>query len=527
MVRRPPTTASAAAFARASAPRLATLAMALVALLTCGATLGAPLTSAASGPRASTRHVSRAPSAPQLPGVDVAANTSKPGPPVPQDFLGLSFEMSALPQIARYGNRGNLVALLRSLGTGVLRFGGASADTRIAWTDNRTPRPAWASGVIDVYDLRGLAALAAASGWHVVLTVGLVHFEPVAAAREVAAAKAALGEWLVGIELGNEPNAYALHGMRSEPWTAPQYDAEVGVYRSAIEASAPGIPLLGPDVSGSRAFESWGPAELIGQRPALLTGHHYPLGCEQVPKPSITRLLSPQVRRKEIASLHRYVLISQAGNTPFRMDETNSVSCGGVAGISNTFASALWAAAYIPALMSAGAVGINLHGNPGNCRGYSPVCAASLAELSQGMLGAQPEWYAVLMAKSLIGSRPLPVTVANPHRRNMQASAFLAPNGVLQFTVVDDDRPGDRRTLVRLPVGAGYSAASVLALTGPSPAALSDVSLGGSEVESTGSWSPANTPARSVKRGVVMVALRPSSAALISVFPSVRRAGGH
>jgi len=71
--------------------------------------------------------------------VTVGVDRTRPGPAVPPDFLGLSFEMSSLPQMARYADRGNLVTLLRSLGPGVLRFGGVSADTRIAWTDARTP----------------------------------------------------------------------------------------------------------------------------------------------------------------------------------------------------------------------------------------------------------------------------------------------------------------------------------------------------------------------------------------------------
>ena len=119
-----------------------------------------------------------------------------PGRPVPPLYLGLSFEISALPQIAAYAYSGDFTNLLRSLGAGVLRFGGISADTRIAWTDSRTPRPAWASGVIDPADLRELRVLAQRSGWHVMLTVGIAHYEPRAAAREVAAARRILGPWL-------------------------------------------------------------------------------------------------------------------------------------------------------------------------------------------------------------------------------------------------------------------------------------------------------------------------------------------
>ncbi len=455
---------------------------------------------------------------PTGPIVTLVADPTRPGPVVQPAFIGLSFEMSALPQIARYSSRGDFVTMLRSLGPGMLRFGGASADTRIAWTDNRTPRPAWASGVVDVEDLRQLAALAAASGWRVVLTVGIVHFEPQAAAREAAAAKAVLGESLAGIEIGNEPNAYALHAARPEPWTFARYAEEVATYRGAIEAAAPGIPLLGPDVSGSAAFETWGPGEAVDERPVMLTGHHYPLGCEQLPPPSIERLLSAPIHAREVNSLRRYIAIAQAGGTPFRLDETNSVSCGGVAGISDTFASALWAAGFLPQVLSAGAVGFNMHGNPSRCDGYTPVCAPGAAALSEGALVAQPEWYALLMLRGLVGDRPLPTTVyRSPRSTNVLASTFVAPDGRLDFVLVDDDPSGQRPATVRLRVGPGFSGASVLALNGESQVALSGVTLGGHEVSPGGGWTPGRLPSVAVRQGTATITLAPSSAALVGI----------
>ena len=482
--------------------------------------LACVLFAAPSALAAARSHARRAQPAPRGPLVTVLADRTRPGARVAPGFLGLSFEMSALPQIARYSDRGDLVTMLRSLGPGVLRFGGVSADTRIAWTDSRTPRPAWATNVVDPDDLRALGGLAAASGWQIVLTVGIVHFEPVAAAREVAAAKAALGGSLAGIEIGNEPNAYALHAMRGEPWTFVQYAEEVAQYRAAIEAAAPGIPLLGPDVSGSAAFETWGPGEAVDERPLLLTGHHYPLGCEQVPHPSIARLLSTQIRAKELGSLRRYVAIARAANTPFRLDETNSVSCGGVAGISDTFASALWAAGFLPQVVSSGAVGFNLHGNPSRCDGYTPVCAPGPEALSEGALVAQPEWYALLMLRGIVGDRPLPSIVTRaPRSSNVQASAFVAADGRVDFVLVDDDPPGARAATVRLRVGAGYSGGSVLVLRGESPQAVSGETLGGREVAADGSWAPGRLPALAVRSGTAALTLAPSSAALVGVAP--------
>jgi len=450
--------------------------------------------------------------------VSVSIEVNRPGRPVPPRFLGLSFEAAAMSQIATYGERGNLVTLLRSLGPGLLRFGGVSADTRTAWTDRLTPRPAWASGTLNAGDLRGLAKLASRSGWRVLLTVGLAHYDPTAAAREAAAARAALGPWLAGIEVGNEPDAYGYHHLRPMPWTYARYDAEVRRYRRVIERAAPGIPLAGPGVSGSLVFESWGPGEAAGQRPALLTGHHYPLGCHQTPAPSIARLLSADTRRLESQSLHRYMSVSRASGIPFRLDEANSVSCGGKAGISDTFAASLWAVGYITQTMSAGVAGINLQGNPANCRGYSPVCAARPGRLAAGVLSAKPEWYALLLTSALIGERPLRCTISSAGRRNVIVRAFRGPNGRLHVVIVEDDPPGTAAASIVLRVGAGYRAATVLALAAPSPGARSGVTLGARAVASDGSWRvPSDLQRVAARGGLISLTVAPSSAALLTI----------
>jgi len=497
------------------------LASLLAALCAAVVPLASSATPAAPGARhEATRKVAK-PKSP-MPSVTVSLDTAHPGSPVPEDFLGLSFEMSSLPQIARYGSRGDFIAMLRSLGTGVLRFGGVSADTRIAWTDARTPRPAWASGVVDADDFRALAGLAAQSGWHIVLTLGIVHFDPKAAAREAAAAKAALGPWLEAFEFGNEPNSYALHGMREEAWGLEQYNAQVGEYRAGIEAVAPGVPLWGPDVSGSSAFETWGAGEVVDQRPATLTGHHYPLGCEQKrPVPSVTSLLSSPIWRREVGSVRRYVTLSQSAGLPFRMDETNSVSCGGVAGISNSFAAALWAAGYLPKLMDSGAVGVNMHGNVANCKGYSPVCAPGAQELSSGELQAQPEWYSLLMVRQLVGMRPLPTAVKlRGGNANVHVVGFAAPDGSIRIVAVDDDPLGRPAVLLRLKLGGAFTAASTLALSGQSLHALSGVELGESEVAADGTWTPRRYGRATAIGGTIALKLPAAGAMLVSVAPA-------
>jgi len=453
--------------------------------------------------------------------VAISFETGRAGRPVPARFLGLSFEVGALAQLGGYARRGDLVSMLRSLGPGVLRFGGVTADQNVAWTDSQTPRPAWATSTIGPAQMSALGLLARRSGWQVLLTVGMAHFEPQAAAREVAAAKQALGPHLAAVELGNEPDAYGKHGFRALPWLVQGYEEEVSDYREAIAALTPGIAVAGPDVSGSGVFTYWGYAEALTQMPILLTGHHYPLGCAQQPPPTIELLLSAATRGREAQSLSTYLTVASALQLPLRIDETNSVSCGGVPGISNTFASALWAAGYIAQAMAAGTVGINLHGNPNNCSGYTPFCAPDPSAAERGELRARPDWYALLLTRSLVGYRPVPTPVSTAGQPDLAATGFTGRHGAIKLLLSDDDPPDATSLSVHVSVGAGMGTGTIERLTGPAPAAETGVRLTGKTVANNGGWIPGRLQRAPAVGGIVTVAMQPSSAAVLTVERAV------
>ena len=441
---------------------------------------------------------------------------------MPKRFLGLSFEVAALGQLSQYADRGDLVRLLRSLGPGVLRFGGITADENVAWSDADTPRPAWASSTIGPAQLNALGVLARRSGWKVLLTVGLAHDEPAAAAREVAAAHRALGANLAAVEIGNEPNSYGSHGFRELPWIAQGYEEEVSEYREAIAALTPNVPIAGPDVSGSGVFPEWGEEEALSQKPALLTGHHYPLGCAQTPAPSIEALLSPAIREREAQSLDHihirrgHVPASRSAST--RPTRSPAEECPGSATRSPRRCGR---PAYITQAMAAGAAGINLQGNPTNCVGYTPLCAPDPAALASGSLRAQPDWYALLLTSSLVGERPLPTTITEGSP-NLVAASFAGPDHLLKVVLVDDEPPGASPLALRLNVGAGLGTGRVLRLTAPAQNATGGVLLGGRAVAANGSWSNF-TPAESVSAatGTIALELAPDSAALVTVGPRI------
>jgi hypothetical protein len=438
------------------------------------------------------------------------------GPLVAEDFLGLSFEASNLPNIAGYADSGDLVNLLRSLGQGVMRFGGFSVDNEAGWSDE-APAPAWAHTAITPQDLEGIAALARATGWRVLLGVTFGHDEPAAAAQEAQVAQSLLGASLAGIAIGNEPDRYVADGLRTSPWSFADYVAEVAAYRSAIAAAAPGVPIVGPDASSGEVLLAWVSETAAAEHPALLTAHYYPLTKCEAYAPKLSDLVSPLTRVNESAILEQLSAAAVASKIPLRLDETNNVSCRGQPGVSNVFASALWAVDYIARAMASGIAGLNFHDLIAEPLSYSPLVADGAQELASGALHANPEWYALLLAQRLLGDRPVQAGVAGG-ARTLTAGAFVAPNGSVQLVLVDFAPSGARPLHVRLDLPTSFTYGQALRLTAPGLSATAGVTLGGGAVSAEGTWSPAAAlPYVSGKPGSLELQMPASSAALVTL----------
>ncbi len=493
--------------------------------------------------------------------VTVSVATGVAGPRSPGDFLGLSFETRSLPAIAADAQSGDLVALLRSLGPGVLRFGGVSADEEAAWTGGG-PLPGWARVALTPGDLAGLATLAHATGWRVLLTVNLGHYDPAAAAAEAAAARAALGPYLAGVAIGNEPDRYVRKGQRAAGWDFAAYRRQAAAYAAAIERAAPGVTLAGPDPASGVPGLAWLAAAAHTLHLGLLTDHYYPLSsCGYAP--TIEELLSASVRAHESETLARTLAIARVARRAVRIDEANSVSCEGRAGVSNTFAEALWAVDYTARAMAAGVAGVNFHDLPAKPDAYSPLVfathpaaasssphsrppySASTSTSSAANLRPAPEWYALLAARELSGSQPVHTQTAGATPSGLSAQAFRARDGRLRIVLVDYEPPGSSPLAVHLQISGSegrhigtsrergrtgmslgveaaaprYRTGSVLRLTAPSLASTSGVRLGGRMVAPDGSWrSPSALPA--VYGRALAVQLDPSSAAVVTLYPS-------
>jgi hypothetical protein len=463
-------------------------------------------------------------------GVVVTVDVTHPGTALPTDFLGLSFEASVLGSDLFDPARSNLPALLGDLGTGRLRFGGNSVDRVAAWTaDPAAPLPPWAHSRVTPADLAWLGRLAAETGWKVDLGLTLGHPDPAAAADEAAAAGRLIGTGLGTVQVGNEPD---LLGNLRPGYTEAAYRADVAAYRASIASVAPGTTMSGPDTALPARLASYGADEGAGA--VFLTQHFYPLTRCDGRRPTIAQLLSASTLDTEARLAATTVAAGQAVGLPVRLDETNSASCGGQNGVSNTLASALWVIEYLVTLAQHGVSGVGIQGGLAACQGYTPVCvpganaaapgtapgidAVADATLGaavslDGRLAAQPDFYGLLLVHQLEGGQWLPCRT-NPPTPTWLA-AMKMPTGAVRVVMVNPLPSAAAAITVRAP-GRG-DRASLQLLTGPSLGATSGVRLGGAAVKGDGTWTPSADTTLAASADGVRVHVPAASAALLTI----------
>jgi hypothetical protein len=193
------------------------------------------------------------------------------------------------------------------------------------------------------------------------------------------------------------------------------------------------------------------------------------------------------------------------------------VACKGQAGVSDTFASALWATDMLFSLASAGVGGVNFHTLPGAF--YEPFTVARVA--GRWRAHVKPEYYGLRLFAQAAPARARLVPVRGVARSaSLSAWATRAADGTERLVLIDK-APGHARTVrVRVPAGASLDAASIERLTAPSVGAQSGVRLGGRTYGGstmTGELgTPRTTRAAPGGDGTVVVRVAGASAVLVS-----------
>jgi hypothetical protein len=451
---------------------------------------------------------------------------------MPPGFVGLSIEYSALR-----GYTGKdplhpnpvLIQLIRNLAPGqspVIRIGGDSADRTWAPTHKLRKPPGVRFSITNGW-LASTRALAQATNARMIFDINfeadsrkLAQVEARALVRGIGAAH------IAALELGNEPELYGSFGWyqtadrQPVPGRPPGYDLRTYERDFAhIASGLPHLPLAGPAIGGQQWIHYTGRFVTAEPRLQMVTVHRYPLQRCLLPAispayPTIPHLLDSTSMRGIADGIAQYAAIAHSRGLPFRVDELNSVSCGGAIGVSNVFASALWSLNTLFELARAGVDGVNVH-TFGHAI-YAPFRFTHIDHVWRALV--QPEYYGLLMFAQAdpTGARLLRIASRIPNAT--QEWATRSSTGTINVVLINDGRR--HRTIdVRAP-GAPDDG-TLERLTAPSLAATRHIDIGGQTfgaATTTGSLAGRRkTPELRPRGGAFAVTLPAASAALLTL----------
>jgi hypothetical protein len=438
-------------------------------------------------------------------GLSITVHPNELGNELHSGFVGLSFGAATVAQ-DNYAST-DFGGYLRTLGrTGVIRIGGNSGDTTF-WTSTGETAPSWAtSGTITPEKLQHLATIVKSAGWKVILAVNLKYPDAARAADEAKYARQIFGKSLLAIEVGNEPNFYYSD--------VAAYYTDFESYVAAIEKAAPGVGITGPDAETNHSSWLGGFATLDAAHPDVteISDHTYPTSACGTSTATIPELLGTASEQYETANAQAALSAAEQLGVPAAMTETNSTVCAGTIGVSNVFASALWALDYGLLIAQQGIVNADFMSgtNAAGCDPYAPLCPTT------GDLTPEPLYYGML-ATELVGTGRF-ATVDNPDSADVRAYA-VRQDGRLTV-VLDDvqDPTANGATTVTLNLGGRFHSGRLTALTTSSSAGLSattGITLGGQQVGLHGAFAPPHTTPVSVHDQTATVTVPAGSAAII------------
>ena len=443
---------------------------------------------------------------------------------VPHSFLGISTETDEFNEFVQQVP--SFPALLKQLAVVgdnspvSLRIGGESADGTYLNADGFSTPSGVKSVGIDLPYLQRLGALARSVPLTVTLDLNLAAHDPqMAAALASEAQKALPAGGLDALEVGNEPDLYhTLIGWNWNPanltWGgtySPQtYASDFATYAAALSSAAPGVPVAGPVLANMGA--SWYQTLLQsdGSSVGRLTGHRYPFNACAAPGsaqyPTVAGQLSAQASSGLAASLLPAITAAHQAGLKFRLTELGSASCTGLPGVSDTFATALWAPDVLFNMLADGVDGVNVH---------TRYDTSNTPMDGPGSTIVRPFFYGMVAFTRALGpgASLLRTSVSGQLPVGLSVWPVALQGGQMHVLLINK---ASSTATVALQTGA-QAPAHVQSLQSSSMSPGAQVTLGGQQLSNNGTWqgNPVTTTL-SARSGAYHVSVPPLSAALLT-----------
>ncbi|NLH50328.1 MAG: hypothetical protein GX444_17240 [Myxococcales bacterium] len=425
---------------------------------------------------------------------DVIVDPDSPGATVPNTFLGISVEWTHIVDYLGENSgeaRAATVQLLRNFEAEghrpVVRIGGNSQD-RAWWNPDGLPRPPGVEVDLDPLPVSILAALNEAAGTSLVLGLNLVLGDAANAAAVIAGLDDRISrDAVAAFELGNEPDYYWTEGLRPLFYRYDHYRGELETFHDGLAALVSPVPPFAAPALGStfwlRRLADFFSAE--SDWVAMITTHVYPFTvCYDLPPPAPARLLD-DFATVDIGVVYEPVATAaHAAGYTYRMDELNSVSCGGADGVSNAYVAALWSADVAFRLAAAGLDGLNFH-TPGTYYGVFNYDET-------GALVVMPLYYGMRLFSLATAANGRLLPAVSSLSKRVRVWATLGDDGAVRVLLLNEELTGD--SLVKVRVKGRPAAAKLIRLRAPAIDAQTGLTLGGQTWDGSSDGLPLGDP---------------------------------
>jgi hypothetical protein len=409
------------------------------------------------------------------------------GTSLPDGLVGLSLETDSMTDPNLDPENSTLAAVLKKSTKPVIRFGGQAVDRRFFWTSSNEPLPDWklvpaykgdVRPIVKVQpaDLQRIKRLLDASDGRILLSADMGHFDPARAADFAAHAIEILGDRLVGISLGNEPNGYnrttsPYWTLRDNSWDFDAWSREAKANAEAIAKSAPDVQVVGPEVYSNEWWKRF--AKLGLPNVGAMAYHHYPLpDCPDASdplSPSIARVMSRELADSSKKYHEAAAEAARSAKIPAWLTETGISSCGGSNETTKRHVSALWTVNYAMSAAQAGVSQVDLHSSLDACKGgppLSPICDSGPYQKPNGIVAMRSAYYGMMLVNGLGAGKFQKIDTKG--NENIYAYAITHDDGSLSVVVVNQNDPAasaQAPVTLKLPRSAGTG--TMMQMTGP------------------------------------------------------------
>ncbi len=425
--------------------------------------------------------------------VAISVSHAELGPPVSAGFVGIATELwdvekevgtnPAEPDVPFE----QLVRNLAPHGGLTLRIGGDSTDWSW-WPVTGMKQPPWVRWTMTPAWAAVTKRLVDDLHAHVIIGVNMEADNPQVATTEVDQIQSRVGGSVpITYELGNEPELYShftfynQHGKAVLGRPKGYSYSDITSQWNQLAHTLAHIKLAGPGYSGLSALPYAGQFLGATRRLSLLTVHTYPLKSSRCGAGNLQEndLFQPQSLQTLASELGSWTSTAHHYGVPVRVDEMNSVTCGGSPSFSKTFGPGLWALNILPLYAEAGAAGVNFQTRP-----YTAQNLIQPHETATGwQMQVQPEYYGMLAFAQLTppGSRLLRVSTTPD---GLYTWAVRTPQGQTHVIVTNVTAHAAAVAVSTADAG-GPATVEALRANSDALAASGGITLGGQTLSST------------------------------------------